>query len=215
MNTCYVVLGTSRSGSSALSGVLHCMGINMGDMLLPPLADINPKGFFEDFEFLNYHKEMYGEIPTLMDNVDQRKLTNIMPAYINMIRKKCTQPKWGVKDPRMVFLIKDFSTKLINCKMKVISTQRPINQSAKSMAKSIKTDYRNASEIIGRYEIARLDSLQWLAETGVETIIVKYEDLVGDPSKTVERLAAFCDISDEATISIAAKTIDPSLWHNK
>jgi hypothetical protein len=115
----------------------------------------------------------------------------------------------------MVFLLKDFSSKLINCKLKVISTSRPINQSAKSIAKSIKTDYRTASEIIGRYEIARLDTLQWLQETGIETMVVKYEDLMEQPLETVKKLAAFCDVTDEGTVEIASKTIDARLWHEK
>lgn len=187
----------------------------MGDILLPPLPDINPKGFFEDSELLAYHKEMYGEIPTLFNNVDQRKLINLSSSYISLIRKRCSQSKWGVKDPRMVFLLKDFKSKLINCKLKVISTSRPINQSAKSMAKSIKTDYRTASEVIGRYEVARLDTLQWLQEAGIETIVVKYEDLMQQPLETVKKLAAFCDITDEGTIEIASRTIDARLWHEK
>jgi len=215
MNTCYAVIGTSRSGSSAVSGALHCMGINMGDILLSPLADINPKGFFEDSEFLAHHREMYGEIPFIFNNVNQIKLDSLIPKYTNLIRKKCSQSKWGVKDPRMVFLLKDFSSMLINCKLKVISTSRPINQSAKSMAKAIKTDYRNASEIIGRYEVARLDTLQWLQETGIETIIVEYKELMERPFETVKALAAFCDITDEGTIEIASKTIDARLWHEK
>jgi len=215
MNTCYAVIGTSRSGSSAVSGALHCMGINMGDILLSPLADINPKGFFEDSEFLAHHREMYGEIPFIFNNVNQIKLDSLIPKYTNLIRKKCSQSKWGVKDPRMVFLLKDFSSRLINCKLKVISTSRPINQSAKSMAKAIKTDYRNASEIIGRYEVARLDTLQWLQETGIETIIVEYKELMERPFETVKALAAFCDITDEGTIEIASKTIDARLWHEK
>jgi len=215
MNTCYAVIGTSRSGSSAVSGALHCMGINMGDILLSPLADINPKGFFEDSEFLAHHRELYGEIPFIFNNVNQIKLDSLIPKYTNLIRKKCSQSKWGVKDPRMVFLLKDFSSRLINCKLKVISTSRPINQSAKSMAKAIKTDYRNASEIIGRYEVARLDTLQWLQETGIETIIVEYKELMERPFETVKALAAFCDITDEGTIEIASKTIDARLWHEK
>lgn len=198
-----------------MAGALHCMGINMGDMLLPPIANINPKGFFEDSEFLAYHRELYGEIPVIFNNVNQEKVSNIMPNYINLIRKKCSQTKWGVKDPRMVFLLKDFSSKLINCKLKVISTSRPINQSAKSMAKAIKTDYRNACEIIGRYEVARLDTLQWLQETGVETIVIEYKNLMNQPFETAKALAEFCDITDEGTIEMASKTIDARLWHEK
>lgn len=215
MNICYAVVGTSRSGTSATSGILHCLGINMGSMLMSPIENINPKGFFEDLELLAYHKEMYGEIPDIFNNVNQKRINGLMPNYINLIRTKCSQNKWGIKDPRMVFILKDFSSKLINCKLKVISTSRPINQSAKSMTKSIRTDYRNASEIIGRYEVARLDTLQWLKENKIETIIVNYEDLINKTYETVNKIAEFCDITDKALIEMASKTIDEKLWHEK
>jgi hypothetical protein len=215
MNTCYAVIGTSRSGSSALAGTMHCLGVNMGDMLMAPVEDINPKGFFEDLEFLAYHKAMYGEIPELLNNLKLEKLNNLDPTYTTLVRKRCSQSKWGVKDPRMVFILKEFKSKLINCKLKVISTRRPINQSAKSMAKSIRTDYKTASEIIGRYEVARLDALQWLEEAGIETIVVDYKDLVEKTAETVKRIAEFCDVTDEGLIEIATKTIDPKLWNQK
>lgn len=46
MRSC-LILGSGRSGTSMLAGILHSAGYYMGDQLLPPTSS-NPKGYFED-----------------------------------------------------------------------------------------------------------------------------------------------------------------------
>jgi Sulfotransferase family len=46
MRSC-VILGSGRSGTSMLAGMLHSAGYYMGDQLLPPTSS-NPRGYFED-----------------------------------------------------------------------------------------------------------------------------------------------------------------------
>lgn len=215
MNTCYAVIGTPRSGSSALAGVMHSLGINMGPSLMNGMEH-NIKGFYEDIEFLGFHQFMYGEIPNLsMNNLDDYTMECTQPKYTNLIRTRCVQEKWGLKDPRLVFVLKNFSEYLMNCKLKIVSTARPINLSAKSMGKLLKVDYRKASEIIGRYEIARLDTLQWASENNIETLVVPYNDLVDKTEEIISSLAKFCDIDDELTIQQAKHMVDPGLRNNK
>lgn len=47
MKKCLIVFGMHRSGTSAFTGILDLMGINLGSMMLETQAD-NPKGFFEN-----------------------------------------------------------------------------------------------------------------------------------------------------------------------
>jgi GT2 family glycosyltransferase len=47
MKNCLVVLGMHRSGTSAFTGILDLLGINLGTKLLETQPD-NPKGFFEN-----------------------------------------------------------------------------------------------------------------------------------------------------------------------
>lgn len=47
MKKCLVVLGMHRSGTSAFTGILDLLGINLGSKLLETQPD-NPKGFFEN-----------------------------------------------------------------------------------------------------------------------------------------------------------------------
>ena len=52
--TCVIVIGCYRTGTSAVAGVLHHLGVSMGKSFDPP-AKSNPKGFFEDLDFKNLH----------------------------------------------------------------------------------------------------------------------------------------------------------------
>lgn len=213
-STCYAIIGTPRSGSSVLSGVVHNLGIHVGDNLLPACQH-NEKGFFEDIEFLNIHQNMYGTIPNLFGDARYKDHNVLKPAYTNLIRKRCTRDKWGVKDPRMVLVLEYFHSCLENCNLKILSTQRPINQSAKSMEKVINTNYRKASEIIGRYEVARLDALLWAKNNNIEHIIVPYEELMTSTKETVNKIASFCEVDDEESLIMANMIVDKGLWHNK
>ena len=47
MKNCLVVLGMHRSGTSAFTGILDLLGVNLGTQMLETQAD-NPKGFFEN-----------------------------------------------------------------------------------------------------------------------------------------------------------------------
>ncbi|MCB1706647.1 MAG: glycosyltransferase [Halioglobus sp.] len=46
MKNCLIVLGMHRSGTSAFTGILNLLGVNLGKQMLETQSD-NPKGFFE------------------------------------------------------------------------------------------------------------------------------------------------------------------------
>ena len=47
MKNCLIVLGMHRSGTSAFTGILDLLGVNLGTKMLETQPD-NPKGFFEN-----------------------------------------------------------------------------------------------------------------------------------------------------------------------
>jgi hypothetical protein len=51
INKLFLVFSLHRSGSSAAAGVLHHMGIHMGESLWAPFSS-NPKGHYENLEFI-------------------------------------------------------------------------------------------------------------------------------------------------------------------
>lgn len=214
-STCFAILATPRSGSSVLSGIVHSLGINMGNSLLQPNTH-NEKGFYEDTDFLEIHRHMYGTIPYLFDDSIASSTELVVPAYINLVRKKCTQKLWGVKDPRMVMLLDEFKKYLTpSCSLKLITTQRPIHLSAKSMSKVISVDYDRAYSIIERYELARVESVKKAKKEGMPILEITYEELMTNTKECVKKIADFCGVTDEPTIEMAGLLVDKSLWHNR
>ena len=53
-----IVLGAHKSGTSTISGLLRILGVDMGADLRQGRGTINPRGFFEDKEFLRLNDDI-------------------------------------------------------------------------------------------------------------------------------------------------------------
>lgn len=83
-----IVTGYARSGTSLTAGILHHLGVNMGDQKTWRVADeANEKGYFENSEFVMANH--------LILNED--KLSNF-----KKIVDKHKSELWGMKDPRFI-----------------------------------------------------------------------------------------------------------------
>lgn len=121
--TCIIVLGCFRSGTSAVAGTLHHLGIFMGENFDEPNKN-NPKGFFEDIEFKRLH-ESYEEG---LDHID--------PFYKNLVEKRIeNHDLWGVKDPLLCKYLDKLTT--FTSDHKLIVCRRSVAEIAASMGKSI------------------------------------------------------------------------------
>ena len=106
---CVIVLGMHRSGTSLVAGILHQLGVHMGDNLIPPRPD-NPKGFFEDERVVQINDtilRMCGGTwyrPPSEACLDPDDFPHIGPfieimSYIE--KRKDAHSLWGMKDPRL------------------------------------------------------------------------------------------------------------------
>lgn len=125
MSTCVIVVGCYRTGSSAVAGMLHKLGVVMGEKFDPPNPN-NPRGFWEDVELKNLHKQMLeGENPDM--------------GYKYHIQQRKEKHKfWGVKDPRLCMLLPVLTSKLddMGIDHKVIECIRSPWDIANSLSKS-------------------------------------------------------------------------------
>jgi len=108
-----IVLCVHRSGSSAITGVLHHLGINMGDEMLGPELS-NPKGHFEDLVFFSFgvdYLESRGGNwlePPSIDKLDS-PTSSEQQRFLRIVTSKFeNNEKWGWKDPRTILYIKNF-----------------------------------------------------------------------------------------------------------
>jgi len=99
-----LVMGLHRGGTSAVAGVLHELGVFMGDDLLPP-SKHNPKGYFEDRKFMEMHDRLIGDWKDpYLDMSD-----GLPDEYAALIEKHSEGHEfWGIKDPRLVFAMPAF-----------------------------------------------------------------------------------------------------------
>lgn len=120
--TCILITGVSYSGKSIPAGVLHHLGIHMGDFRLTPDPIYNRHDYYENIGIVDRHGDMTktrnlpGNIQTIYDVCER----NFRYSY-NDIGKKTMRfiietiasryRHWGLKDPRLCIpnLFSDFA----------------------------------------------------------------------------------------------------------
>lgn len=180
--TCVIVLGLPRSGTSALAGALQAMGVHMGDELLPAMAGVNDKGFFEDTEFLEMHIRMMGShtdprIEFVQDGLPGQAL---LDRYADLVRKReAARPWWGVKDPKMCFLL-PYLVRYLQTPYKILFTRRPFHESVQSMRPLYGgLTMERAIQLLGRYLYCLEKNLAWVDRDCV--MQVDYHYMLGWP----------------------------------
>ncbi|KSW10770.1 hypothetical protein CF15_08305 [Pyrodictium occultum] len=100
-----IVLGMGRSGTSMVAGILHILGVNMGERLLGAHWS-NPLGHFEDLDFVELNEEILRAAGGSWDNPPAREaILAVAPRFYDRIRPLAEEERrrhevWGWKDPR-------------------------------------------------------------------------------------------------------------------
>ena len=67
-STALFVLGMHRSGTSALTGLLHRLGVVLGEHLLPASED-NPRGYWENADIVAVHERLMASLGWTWDDI--------------------------------------------------------------------------------------------------------------------------------------------------
>ncbi len=109
-----IVVGMHRSGTSATTGAMQCLGVQLGEKLYTGHSDINAKGYFEHCDIADTNDEALLSIGSAWDDVFLKndawwKKKELQPFAAKMrqyIRRDFSQsPLWAVKDPRVSRLL--------------------------------------------------------------------------------------------------------------
>jgi len=108
MSQVIVTTGMGRSGTSLVSSLLQSAGVHIGDVLLTPYPD-NPRGYFEDIDFYEFHECLLHERKKSYLYVDasfsfQPTSTELERAR-QLLAKRSNRALWGWKDPRTALFL--------------------------------------------------------------------------------------------------------------
>lgn len=105
----FVVLGTHRSGTSAITRALQVLGVELGDHLMPAAKNNNEKGFWEDLDVNSLNDELLSAIGYNWHNLalipgDELVRDTLIPFHmraVELLRQKTrVTDTFGMKDPR-------------------------------------------------------------------------------------------------------------------
>ena len=195
MSTCILVLGTPRSGTSCLAGILSKLGIYIGDNLLRA-NDMNEMGFFQDIEF----EELFDNCPEWMPQYPGKDLCDKEKLH-SLIQKRCKEHEiWGLKIRLGAFVVEDFE---MFCDIKLIVLDRNKQQSIDSLTKWSLPSDQNPTEVIERSR----DAIQNVLKTR-KALHITFDSLLNSAESKVEHIAEY--IGKEKT-NEAVEFINPSL----
>ena len=112
-----VIAGMHRSGTSLVASYLASLGVHMGDRLIP--ADSrNPRGYFEDADFVELHGRILRDCTaageaghqdwgwTESERLDRAPLARYAAEARDLAARRAGTPGiWGWKDPRTTLLL--------------------------------------------------------------------------------------------------------------
>ncbi len=144
MKRVFLVIGTPRSGTSLVAGILHNLGVHMGLRIPDPKEpdrwdfgganEWNPKGFFQCGPLVNLMAGCYGDDFSEHTNdplTDEQRIA--LRRYVLRRESESGDSHWGAKDPRLVFCLDEFKESCDSPVM-VIVTERSLSQSIDSWA---------------------------------------------------------------------------------
>lgn len=174
-----VVLGMHRSGTSVVAHILNRIGISMGEEFLTP-DEFNPKGYFEDEDFLSINKGIFENSNGVWYNPPSvveikkggEKFEKAIHKTISGRREKAGVNSWGWKDPRNCLTCWNYYEEIPDAKFivvvrKIADIKQSLNATHGHLA--------NWTEVTDAY----YDSAETFLEmSGNMSLLVSFEELV-------------------------------------
>lgn len=193
MTKTVVVLGMHRSGTSAVAGVLHKLGVNMGDKLYPP-AHGNPFGHYEDIDFIETNTAILRAAGGEWHNPPSDFQIRVYGAregqrLIDLVKDRSAKHStWGFKDPRTCLTLPLYLPHLISPVFVIV--ERCCKDIAASLNKrdGISFHHQHDNETLCHEYKDRVKRALSAAKN-TDIVHVKFKDLLATPEEEVVRLA--------------------------
>ena len=178
MSTVVLVAGTGRSGTSMLAGMLHKLGVHMGDEFASPDQTRYHKDFFGSFEereLFEFHRSMK----------PGANATEWIDEYI--AKRSEGRDLWGVKDPVLVRSFPYFAER-VDGDVRVIIARR---NKLPTISSYMLAYHTKPSDAEAWYE----EETRYLAESLEKydgpVLYVDYDDLLENPEREAIRVVEY------------------------
>lgn len=181
----YIVFGSPRTGGNLTAGVLHHLGVSMGERFRVA-DDWNPAGWFEDLDFDAALREAVGPSETLRPVARSQALADLIAA------RNVGGDPWGWKHrhtPRvMEQLVAEHRANL-----RPIVTTRNFAESVDSYAAraGVHFDLEQTIQEVGRHRYVVEAAI---SHYGLKPLVVDFDDLIADPAGQVRRIADYAGL---------------------
>jgi hypothetical protein len=190
-----VVIGMHRSGTSVIAKSLDCLGVSLGDNLMPPHEQVNPRGFFEDLDINSLNIEIldalghtWSSISRISDEEFSRD--DLLPlkdkAKNVLLRKTENVEFFAFKDPRSTKLLPFWQSVFNDLRVEVkyvIAVRNPL-----SVAMSLKR--RDGFDLNKSYYLWLDHFVQsYLKTQDYPRVFVDYDLIIENPCAELNRIA--------------------------
>jgi hypothetical protein len=218
-----VVLGMSRSGTSAVTEMFHRAGFHVGppSELLPPDAS-NPRGYFENLRIYEENERLLTESggswlePPSPGRLLVESEQNIarLRSILAQIHAEAPSAPIAVKDPRIGVLLPVWKPAFQGLLQPVMVVRHPV-EIGMSLARRDLTPIPVATAAWEVHMTGLLAALK-----GEWVTVVNYRRLLQEPGLSASLLSAVCERLNPALRPAidparAAEPNDPDLWRNR
>ncbi len=213
------ILGMHRSGTSALTGTLSLLGVDLGAKLVPSRED-NPKGFFEHDAIWQIHHRLLQELGSDWHDIrplpadwQNHKATQIARQEIHDIiaSEFANSFLWAIKDPRMSRLFPLWNQ--LRVSQRVILTVRHPSEVAASL---IKRDHLSPSHALALWIRYTLDAERYSRDS--PRAVVDYAEFMRAWATTIKDVSdglgldlPWNDLDRQASVT---RFLDAGLYHH-
>ena len=190
-----VVVGMHRSGTSAIARGLKALGVGLGERLMPPAADNNERGFWEDLDVNALDDELLAQLGHRWDSLGPigrpellaKGLAPLRARAAELLREKLAAVTvFGMKDPRISRLLPFWRTAFADVGAEtgfVICARHPLSV-ARSLSK------RDAMGAEKSHYLWLEHVVDCVRDTGgAPRIVVDYDLLMASPEEQLGRIA--------------------------
>lgn len=219
MNTCVMVLGMHRSGTSAITGALEKLGIALHQKLLESNS-FNPKGYFEGVDVTKLNDSLLLEMGSNWDDtrfpthIPEDLIEKYLPEATKLIEREFAYtPIFAMKDPRfcVTFPVWELALKKLKIDLKIIFPYRNPLEIARSLRQRDGFSHEKSILLWAKHLLL---SERYSRE--YPRHFINYSSFLKDPIRELNEIAEVfsIELDLESMNEIRDSFLDPTLRHH-